>query len=110
MNFKEAYAEDLENAFFDADEFGEEHTIDGKKMVIVKTEAVLKDAGYVLKGNFNPHEDTQNAADHTIYIRKADAKRHFTANSRINIDGVAMFVKNVRLIAGMIELTVGKNV
>ena len=38
MNFKDAFKDDLEEAFFDLDEFAEEHTIDGVKMTVIKQE------------------------------------------------------------------------
>ena len=108
MNFKEAFESDLDEAFFDQDEFAEEIKIDGKKMVAIKQEVSLKDAGNVLKGSFNPRENTQNSTDFTLYIKEKDAKRRFTANALINIDGEPMFVRSVKKLRGMIQITVGK--
>lgn len=108
MNFKEAFESDLDEAFFDLDEFAEEIKIDGKKMVAIKQEVNLKDAGNVLKGSFNPRENTQNSTDFTLYIKEKDAKRRFTANALINIDGEPMFVRSAKKLRGMIQITVGK--
>ena len=108
MNFKEAFESDLDEAFFDQDEFAEEIKIDGKKTVAIKQEVNLKDAGNVLKGSFNPRENTQNSTDFTLYIKEKDAKRRFTANALINIDGEPMFVRSVKKLRGMIQITVGK--
>lgn len=108
MNFKEAFESDLDEAFFDLDEFAEEIKIDGKKMVAIKQEVSLKDAGNVLKGSFNPRENTQNNTDFTLYIKEKDAKRRFTANALINVDGERMFVRSVKKLCGMIQITVGK--
>ena len=108
MNFKEAFESDLDEAFFDLDEFAEEIKIDGKKTVAIKQEVNLKDAGNVLKGSFNPRENTQNSTDFTLYIKEKDAKRRFTANALINIDGEPMFVRSVKKLRGMIQITVGK--
>ena len=108
MNFKEAFESDLDEAFFDLDEFAEEIKIDGKKTVSIKQEVNLKDAGNVLKGSFNPRENTQNSTDFTLYIKEKDAKRRFTANALINIDGEPMFVRSVKKLRGMIQITVGK--
>ena len=108
MNFKEAFESDLDEAFFDLDEFAEEIKIDGKKTVAIKQEVNLKDAGNVLKGRFNPRENTQNSTDFTLYIKEKDAKRRFTANALINIDGEPMFVRSVKKLRGMIQITVGK--
>lgn len=108
MNFKDAFKDDLEEAFFDLDEFAEEHTIDGVKMTVIKQEVSLKDAGNVLKGSFNPRENTQNDAGFSLYIREKDAKRKFTANSIITVDGERMFVRSVKKTPGMIQITVGK--
>ena len=108
MNFKEAFESDLDEAFFDQDEFAEEIKIDGKKMVAIKQEVNLKDAGNVLKGSFNPRENTQNSTDFTLYIKEKDAKRRFTANALINIDGEPMFVRSVKKLRGMIQITIGK--
>mgnify|MGYP003404790600 FL=1 len=108
MNFKEAFESDLDEAFFDLDEFAEEIKIDGKKTVAIKQEVNLKDAGNVLKGSFNPRENTQNSTDFTLYIKEKDAKRRFTANALINIDGEPMFVRSVKKLRGMIQITIGK--
>lgn len=108
MNFKEAFESDLDEAFFDLDEFAEEIKIDGKKMVAIKQEVNMKDAGNVLKGSFNPRENTQNSTDFTLYIKEKDAKRRFTANALINIDGEPMFVRSVKKLRGMIQITIGK--
>lgn len=108
MNFKEAFESDLDEAFFDLDEFAEEIKIDGKKTVAIKQEVNLKDAGNVLKGSFNPRENTQNSTDFTLCIKEKDAKRRFTANALINIDGEPMFVRSVKKLRGMIQITVGK--
>lgn len=108
MNFKEAFESDLDEAFFDLDEFAEEIKIDGKKTVAIKQEVNLKDAGNVLKGSFNTRENTQNSTDFTLYIKEKDAKRRFTANALINIDGEPMFVRSVKKLRGMIQITVGK--
>lgn len=108
MNFKEAFESDLDEAFFDLDEFAEEIKIDGKKMVAIKQEVNLKDAGNVLKGSFNPRENTQNSTDFTLYIKEKDAKRRFTANALIDVDGERMFVRSVKKLRGMIQITIGK--
>ena len=108
MNFKEAFESDLDEAFFDLDEFAEEIKIDGKKTVAIKQEVNLKDAGNVLKGSFNQRENTQDSTDFTLYIKEKDAKRRFTANALINIDGEPMFVRSVKKLRGMIQITVGK--
>lgn len=108
MNFKEAFESDLDEAFFDLDEFAEEIKIDGKKMVAIKQEISLKDAGNVLKGSFNPRENTQNSTDFTLYIKEKDAKRRFTANALIDVDGERMFVRSVKKLRGMIQITIGK--
>lgn len=108
MNFKDAFKDDLEEAFFDLDEFAEEHTIDGVKMTVIKQEVRLKDAGNVMKGSFNPMENTQNDAGFSMYIKEKDAKRRFTANALIDVDGERMFVRSVKKLCGMIQITVGK--
>lgn len=108
MNFKEAFESDLDEAFFDLDEFAEEIKIDGKKTVAIKQEVNLKDAGNVLKGSFNQRENTQNSTDFTLYIKEKDAKRRFTANALIDVDGERMFVRSVKKLRGMIQITIGK--
>lgn len=108
MNFKEAYADDLDEAFFDEDEFAEKHLIDGVEMLAIKQEINFKDAGNVLKGSFNPRENTQNDAGFLLFIKTKDAKRRFTANSRIQIDNKDMFIRSVEKTPGLIRLTIGR--
>ena len=108
MNFKEAYEDDLDEAFFDEDEFAEKHLIDGVEMLAIKQEINFKDAGNVLKGSFNPRENTQNDVGFSLFIKAKDAKRRFTANSIIVVDKERMFVKDVKKTQGIIQITVGK--
>ncbi len=109
MNFKEAYLEDLEEIFFDADEFASEHVIDGKPLIAVLTDAALESAktNSERKSALNPKEDAVNKSSIVLYIQEKDVERKFTANSMINLDGKKLFIYDVKHFDGVYKLTVG---
>lgn len=106
MNFKEAYLEDLEEVFFDSEEFASEHTVDGKTMTIVLIDTTFENAK-TGKSTLNPKETAINKNAIVLFIREKDVERKFTANSMINLDGKKLFVHDVKRFEGVYKLTVG---
>lgn len=108
MNFKEAYLEDLDEVFFDLEEFASEHTIDGKSMVVVLVDTTLENARTTHgKSTLNPKETAINKSGIVLFIKEKDVARKFTANSMINLDGKKLFVYDVKHFDGVYKLTVG---
>lgn len=107
MNFKDVYREDLENAFFDEDEFAEKHMIDGKEYTIVLTEVKAEDAREHVKKSVNPKETAINKVKFVLYIREKDVERKITVNSMINLDGKKYFVLDVIKMRGVYKVSIG---
>lgn len=109
MNFREAYEDDLEQAFFDPEEFAEEHTIDGKKVLAVVMDAGLTQANDRRQGAFNPKDMSINTDSKTVYLMEKNCERKFAPNTPINIDGKRMIVIKTGKLHGIVRLTVRKN-
>jgi hypothetical protein len=111
MNFKEAFADDLKNAYFDIDDFGTVHNIDGVECTIVLTEIRAEEsAGYRHAANaINPKETAVNKHGYVIYARDTDLRKKVTVNSMITLDGRKYFVQGVSHTDGIYTLTVGIN-
>lgn len=110
MTFKEAYEEDLENTFFDAEEFASEHTVDGKTMVVVVMDSEMEDNRMVTgarRSPVNPKETAVNRSNLTLYIQEKDVERKLTVNSMINLDGKKLFVQEVHHFDGVYKLKIG---
>lgn len=105
MNFREALEDDLENAFFDEDEFASRHVIDGEECTIVMTEITSAEAK--TRKSLNPKESAINDIRYVLYIREKDMKRKLTVNAMISLDGKKYFVRDVKHHEGMYEVAIG---
>lgn len=111
-SFKEAYQDDLENAFFDEEEFASRHTIDGVECTVVLTECTNSAPSTSrLRYALNPKETAIDRISHVVYIRDAEAEKlkrtKFTCNARIDLDGKKYFVQDVKHADGVYRLAIG---
>ncbi|KFX57605.1 hypothetical protein HYH39_02290 [Clostridium botulinum] len=102
MNFKEQIQEDLNNIFFNIDEFGEEHIIDRKVFNVVIDNETLKDRN-------KKEYDGILQADLLYYI-KADDIGELKTNELQYFDGVAYNVFDVKLDNGVYEVILQSNI
>lgn len=110
MNFKEAYLEDLGNAFFDLDEFASIHTIDGIECTVVLIDMSAEEAKslYGRASNvLNPKETAIMKSSYVIYIRESEVKRKLSINAMINFDGRKYFIQEVTHTEGVYRLVIG---
>lgn len=109
MNFKEAYQDDLDNAFFDEDEFASKHTIDGEEYTIVLVDTTCADAqtSSGRKSALNPKEAAVNKISYIVYIKGRDVKRKLTTNAMITLDGKKYFIQDVKYNEGVYRLEIG---
>lgn len=105
MNFKEAFEDDLENAYFDLDDFGSVHVIDGVECAIVMSE--IKPEG--VKNTFIQKETAVNKVKYAIYARDKDLRRKITVNSMITLDGRKCFVHDVSHTDGVYTIIISIN-
>lgn len=106
-SFKDAYQEDLDNAFFDEDEFAEKHVLDGEECLVIITDvnAVLPhDRG---KAALNPKEAAVNKVSYILLVRDRDLKRKVTSGAMITLDGKKYFVQDVKHQKGVYRLEIG---
>ncbi len=111
-SFKEAYQDDLANAFFDEDEFASRHTIDGVECTVILTDCTNSPLSPSRsKYALNPKETAIDKVSHIVYIRDTEAERlkrtKFTGNARIDLDGRKYFVQDVKHADGMYRLAIG---
>lgn len=109
-NFKEAYEDDLEAAFFDEEEFASKHTIDGEECTIVLIDITSVDARLLnrsMKTSLIPKETAINKTSYILYIRDTELKRKITSNALINLDGKKYFVQDVKHTDGVYRLAIG---
>lgn len=110
MNFREAYQDDLANAFFDEDELASKHTIDGKECTVIltgtKREGARKYYGRA-QSTFNQKETAVNKVSHVVYVRETDIQRKLTVNAVINLDGKKYFILDVEFHEGVYTLVIG---
>lgn len=111
MTFKEAYQEDLADAFFDDEEFASSHIIDGKECTVILIDVKNEGARKYYersRSTFNPKETAINKVSYILYVREADIERKkITTNAVIELDGKKYFVLNVGLSAGIYTLAIG---
>lgn len=104
MNFKEAYQDDLNNAFFDEEEFASKHMIDGKECTIVLFEVTSLEAA---KSTINPKETAINKISYIIHVKDTELRKKITTNALINLDGKKYFVQSVKHIDGVYVIAIG---
>lgn len=112
MTFKDAYRDDLENAFFDAEEFASVHNIDGENYTVVIMTRKSQDAHMsygLMKATLNPKEAATNKHSFVLYIKDTDVKRKFSVNALISVDGRKLFIYDVKHIEGVFRLVIGEH-
>lgn len=112
MNFKDMVLDDLDTVFFDIEEFADLHNVDGKDVYVVITDTTFKNAKMsygLMKVTLNPKETAINKSGYLMFIRDGDARKRYTVNAMIKLDGVTMFVQDVKHWKGVWELKLGKH-
>ena len=112
MIFKDDLMDDLDVTFFCEDEFAEEHMIDGRKVIVVLTDATESDqkSTYgLMKATLNPAETSIGKHLYHLFIRDKDTTRKYTTNSVILVDGQRMYVQSAKHAGGAWQLVIGKS-
>lgn len=82
--FKDLIAKDLD-IFFNPDEFGETHRLDGREMTVVITTDSHGSASTVSDKDLS--QSGIHGADFYLFVRKADCPIKFSAGKILNLDG-----------------------
>lgn len=109
--FKDSVLEDLDETFFNLEEFAEKHNVDGKDIDIVITDVQFANAKTThgsSRSNLNPKESAINLNKHLLFIRDKDAREKYTVNAMLRLDGQTMFIQTVKHTKGVWQLAVGR--
>lgn len=110
MSFRDDFMEDLEETFFDLEEFASIHTIDGVEYSVVITDIETEQAEMAhgfSKKMINPKETAIGKTGYLLYVKASEFKRKITPNAIITLDGKKMFVQSVKKMEGVYKLTLG---
>lgn len=97
MNFKEQINQDLEDTFFNIDEFGEEHMIDRKLKTIIIDNETLKERN-------KKEYDGILTADLLYYIKESDLDKEPIPESAQFFDGNIYTIVDVKSDSGIYEI------
>jgi len=102
MDFKETAAADIDNVFFNNDEFSEEAIVDGKPVPIIIDNDEL---------NRKSELYAQGLADgeQLIFIKEKDMKRLPPPGKEMDIGGKKWYVRHALSNAGVYELRIGRS-
>lgn len=107
MNFKEALEKDLSSVFFNANEFAEEHELDGKTLGLVVEDTSLEE----LKGYGKDQlSAAQEVFSHfkTIFVRSSDFYVP-KVGSVLDLDGNEYYVEESSEDMGIIKIVLSAN-
>lgn len=96
LTFKDAVAADIDSVFFNTDEFAEEHTVNGKKLLAVLDENTLIDRSAHWEGGAKQSFDQGlYKADARLYVKIAELGGRPKVSSPLLLDGKKYLVGNV---------------
>ena len=97
MNFKEQIEADLNDTFFNVDEFGEEHIINRQKKIVIVDNDKLKERN-------QKEYDGILVADLLYFIKEADLDREPKPEEVQIFDGNMYTIVDCKLDSGMYEI------
>ncbi|MBN1071153.1 hypothetical protein DVV81_08215 [Clostridium botulinum] len=97
MNFKEQLKEDMNNVFFNNEEFAERHYIDGALKTIIVDNETLKERN-------QKEYDGIIQADLLYFIKSSDVIKKIKAGDVQNFDGALYTVFDIKYDNGMYEI------
>ena len=102
MSLKEVIASDIDDVFFDTDEFAEIATVDGKPVPII----LDNDA---LNGKSELYTAGLSEGEQLIFIKQKDMLRRPMEGEQITINGKQWYVRHSLLNMGVYEIRIGRN-
>jgi len=102
MTFKEAAAADIDNVFFNTDEFSEEAIIDGKPVPITRDDDELNRKSELYAQGLAEGEQL-------IFIKQKDLKRIPRPGDQMTINDKQWYVKHALNNEGVYELRIGRS-
>lgn len=105
MTFKEILRNDIKTVFLNPSEFGEEHTVNGKKMVVIIDDNELTER----KKRAGQHMDGIYTNQKLLYVAASDFETRPTRDSILWFDGERYRVIDVISEDGIYSITVEVN-
>jgi hypothetical protein len=100
MSFKDFLQSDIQNVFFNPDEFGEKHKIDGAEVIcIVDSDSLSSQSAH--EGVF--------LATVMLFVEKRLLDKKYAIGGRLNLDGQLYYISNLANNTGMLEFTLEAN-
>jgi len=101
MGFKEAAAADVDNVFFQTDEFAESVIIDGRTVPIILD-------NHTLKGMAELYAKGLAEGEQFIFIKEKDMNRLPQSGEQLTKDGKKWFVKDAVSDMGVFGIRIGR--
>lgn len=96
LTFKDCAAADIDVVFFNTDEFADEHTVNGKTLLVVWDDNTLADRGAHWEGGAKQSFDQGlYKADARLYVKVKELGGKPKVNSPMLVDGKKYIVSNV---------------
>lgn len=96
LTFKDAVKADIDDVFFNTDEFADEHTVNGKKLLVVLDENTLLDRSAHWEGGAKQSFDQGlYKADARLYVKIAEFGGRPKVSSPLLLDGKKYLVSDV---------------
>ena len=102
MSFKDFAAADIDNVFFQTDEFAECVIIDGREVPIITDNDALNGKSEVYTAGLSEGEQL-------IFIKQKDLLRRPMEGEQMTINGKQWYVRHSLLNMGVYEIRIGRN-
>jgi hypothetical protein len=102
MDFKDAIAEDVDNVFFQTEEFAETAVIDGRSVPIILDDDALQ-------GKSDVYAMGLAEGERLIFIKEKDLRRLPQPGEQMTIDDKQWYVRHSLSNQGVFELRIGRN-
>ncbi|MCM1245919.1 MAG: hypothetical protein NC293_09795 [Roseburia sp.] len=104
MTFKEMVRKDISDIFLNPDEFGDLHTVNGKKDVSI----IFDDVEFLNREKFRKEvkDDGTSLSSSLFYVKASDFGRLPKVGQRVTIDGLDFQVEKAANEQGMYSITI----
>jgi len=96
MTFKEELKADIDNVFLNLDDFGEDHTIEGKPLICMFDDDELKERQ-------GTNDLAVSESSQILFAKEQDLPKRKVAGDKLVIDGKVYVVDDWKVNLGMIE-------
>lgn len=107
MGFKEDVEADIGEVFFNSEEFGSLHEIDGEEITVVVASNERNDTAK-RENEKDMWKDEIQKESILIFVKEKDMKRKLSVNSAIRYDGRPFFVNAINKQGGVWKLLLGR--